>query len=300
MKFRGHESFFIRKGWLYKGLHGIQGNPELFTSKDAMEELGIGNNMVRSLRYWMQATGIAVEKLTKNHGKRGQFITELGKIIWEYDKFMEEIGTWWLIHYNLVKNQEFATTWYTFFNKFKMREFQKLDILNLLLKEYPEKSDSIKTLESDIDCLISTYISRYMTDRDFDPESNMNSPLSELGLLEYVDKKKGIISHKTLNVKNIPILIVLAIIYDIYDNKSSVISDEYEISINKILLGNENICGLNSIFQIDMTQLLGILYELENNNFIRVIRTGGLDVIHIPKEKSYCDCIKEYYDSLIN
>ena len=74
----------------------------------------------------------------------------------------------------------------------------------------------------------------------------------------------------------------------------------YEISINKILLGNENICGLNSIFQIDMTQLLGILYELENNNFIRVIRTGGLDVIHIPKEKSYCDCIKEYYDSLIN
>ena len=81
MKFRGHESFFIRKGWLYKGLHGIQGNPELFTSKDAMEELGIGNNMVRSLRYWMQATGIAVEKLTKNHGKRGQFITELGKII---------------------------------------------------------------------------------------------------------------------------------------------------------------------------------------------------------------------------
>ena len=49
-----------------------------------------------------------------------------------------------------------------------------------------------------------------------------------------------------------------------------------------------------------MTQLLGILYELENNNFIRVIRTGGLDVIHIPKEKSYCDCIKEYYDSLIN
>ena len=44
-----------------------------------------------------------------------------------------------------------------------------------------------------------------MTDRDFDPESNMNSPLSELGLLEYVDKKKGIISHKTLNVKNIPI-----------------------------------------------------------------------------------------------
>ena len=89
-------------------------------------------------------------------------------------------------------------------------------------------------------------------------------------------------------------------LYDIYDNKSSVISDEYEISINKILLGNENICGLNSIFQIDMTQLLGILYELENNNFIRVIRTGGLDVIHIPKEKSYCDCIKEYYDSLIN
>lgn len=296
MRFRGHESFFIRKGWLYKGLNAIQNNPEIFTSKDAMDELGIGNNMVRSLRYWMQASGMAVEEQIQR-GKRKQAITELGRIIWQYDRYMEESGTWWLIHYNLVKNQELVTTWYAFFNKFKMKEFQKADILKLLKKEYPDKADAEKTLESDIDCLLNTYISRNISNDDFDPESNMNCPLAELGLLGYIDKKKGIIYKKMQDKKDIPVLIVLAIIYDIYAVDINCEGDVYELSINKLLIGNEEKCGLGQIFQIDMVQMLSLLYELENLGFIKVVRTGGLDVIRMSKAHNYYEYIKEYYGS---
>lgn len=58
MKLRGHETFFIRKGWLSKGLKHIVESPDVFVSKvnNPMDELGIGANMVKSLRYWMQAT----------------------------------------------------------------------------------------------------------------------------------------------------------------------------------------------------------------------------------------------------
>ena len=33
-KFRGHETFYIRKGWLYKGLKNIAQNPKVFTDKN--------------------------------------------------------------------------------------------------------------------------------------------------------------------------------------------------------------------------------------------------------------------------
>lgn len=89
MKFRGHESFFIRKGWLYKGMNAIQQNPAIFTSPYAMDELGIGSNMVRSLRYWMQATGLSIEKRLPNKAQRGQYLSEIGDIIWNYDRYME-------------------------------------------------------------------------------------------------------------------------------------------------------------------------------------------------------------------
>lgn len=56
MKFRAHETFFIRKGWLYKGIRGVDANAGVFIDKkeNPMDILGMGSNMVKSLRYWMR------------------------------------------------------------------------------------------------------------------------------------------------------------------------------------------------------------------------------------------------------
>ena len=53
MKFRGHETFFIRKGWLYKGMNNIVREPGVFqgAAGNPMDVLGIGANMVKALRY---------------------------------------------------------------------------------------------------------------------------------------------------------------------------------------------------------------------------------------------------------
>ena len=60
MRFARHETFHLREGWLTKGLRKViaEGLPDIFLRKDAIEHLGIGSNMVRSLRFWMQATGV--------------------------------------------------------------------------------------------------------------------------------------------------------------------------------------------------------------------------------------------------
>jgi len=60
MKFRAHDTFFIRKGWLSKGMKYVNIKGDIFISKteNPMDVLGIGANMVKALRYWLQAVGL--------------------------------------------------------------------------------------------------------------------------------------------------------------------------------------------------------------------------------------------------
>ena len=52
MRFRAHETFAIRKGWLHKGMKNVVNSPTVFIDKDVnpMEKLGLGTNMVKALR----------------------------------------------------------------------------------------------------------------------------------------------------------------------------------------------------------------------------------------------------------
>ena len=63
MKFRAHDTFFIRKGWLSKGMKHVHNRADVFVSRDEnpTDVLGIGTNMVKALRYWLQAVGVTQE-----------------------------------------------------------------------------------------------------------------------------------------------------------------------------------------------------------------------------------------------
>ncbi len=137
--FAKHETFYIREGWLRKGLMAIQQNGHIFLEDDAaMDELGIGKNMISSLRFWMQAVYLSKEGYFGN-GYKEHEMTELARQILECDPYLEDVGTYWLLHYYLVTNTkeleddnnvkelnnskqrnptESATTWYWFFNEF--------------------------------------------------------------------------------------------------------------------------------------------------------------------------------------
>lgn len=123
MKFRAHETFFIRKGWLSKGMKSVrqtEGNVFIDKENNPMDVLGIGSNMVKSLRYWLLAVGLTEEKPS---GKRTQSFTPLGDLVYENDRYLEEEGTLQLLHYRLSSNEENATSWYYFFNEFNLYEF---------------------------------------------------------------------------------------------------------------------------------------------------------------------------------
>lgn len=295
MRFRAHESFFIRKGWLYKGLKNVRDYPDIFTNKNrkATDYLGIGTNMVRSLRYWLQAVGLTTEDKTGINQRMEQNLTNLANVIWERDRYMEEIGTICLMHYKLVTNKDKATAWYYFLNEFNLIEFDKKDFVTALSKYADINDEGVveSSYESDFDCLMNTYISRVKSNpKKDDPESNIDCSLGELNLIDIVNSKKKIYRKSQPTKNMLHPLILLSIIVD---NAK----DEKEIRISSILNEAGNI---GKVFNLDIISLTYYLDKLQQHGYIRVIRTAGLDVVHINTDMSFYDCISAYYDDINN
>ena len=285
MKFRGHETFYIRRNWIPKGIVNIIKDPSTFmgSHENPMDTLGIGANMVKSLRYWLQAVGISYEI---NTGKKVQNLTDFGKVISENDLYLEEEGTLWLLHYKLVSNKSFATTWYYFFNEFSLNEFTKEE-LESNLKLYGLKNEieiSDRVVEDDISCLLNTY---YLKEKKQNPEDNMKCPFDELNLIKIINKKEKIYKKNITDSNAINPFIALAVIAEQSQGKK-------ELKLSAL----QEINNIGKVFSLDMTGILSILRKLEKLEYLKVIRTAGLDIIKLEKEISFIESIKKYYENI--
>ena len=194
MKFRAHDTFFIRKGWLSKGMERVVAKNDLFVDKNEnpMDILGIGSNMVKALRYWLQVVGLTFEA---TRGRRVQNLTAMGAEIYNNDRFIEELGTLHLLHYQLAKQKREATAWYYFFNEFSMSEFTKEEFVqalqNYIMMAEDESIVAIRSLNDDFACIVNTYLPRYKSNPGkVSPENNIDCPFGELGLIDIANKKK--------------------------------------------------------------------------------------------------------------
>lgn len=292
MKFRGHETFSIRKMWICKGLKGIVSNPGLFfdTSASAMDYLGIGSNMIKSLRYWLVATGLVKE--TMHDKRRFHELTEAGRIVYKYDFYAEEMGTLWLLHYNLVKDAERATSWYYFFNFFHLAEFSKEDFFTVLQNELNMKGIEVseRSIDDDFNCIINTYVPRSMiTPGKENPEDNIECPLGELNLVNQCNRKEKTYRKVCPITENIPEKIFLGILIDFARERR-------EVTLSELKNG---VASPGMVFNLDMVGLLEMLTQLEKKGYVDVVRTSGLDVVRIKVESSFLDCVNEYYKELM-
>ena len=182
VKLKGHESFSIREGWLTKGIFEIEKNPKLFLEKNVTDILGIGTNMVKSLRYWL-----IVSNLIKEDKKNSYILSELGKLIKEKDPYMEDLFSLYLIHIQIAQNTQRALIWNLFFNKCNIKIFSKSDLQMKI--EYLLESENLeynsKILNDEIAALLKTYAAETKNDT---PENNFTCPLTDLKLIKKVDK----------------------------------------------------------------------------------------------------------------
>jgi hypothetical protein len=181
----GHESFACRYTWLPKAVRGLTANPKLFSEDDsAMVELGVGKNMVRSIRFWSQVSGIVA---TSGRGG-GHHLTDFGRALLGesgHDPFMEDIRTLWLIHWNLstdVLNPLLA--WDFLLNRWQEPELVPSVVIKALHKEalLHDEDLSAVTIDQHWDAFLHSYLPTRGRKGEVQ-EDNLDSPLTELDFI---------------------------------------------------------------------------------------------------------------------
>ncbi|MBB6050759.1 DUF4007 family protein [Armatimonas rosea] len=193
--FSGHETFTFRYPWLKKGVDGVRADSAIFQRDEAIVKLGVGKNMVTSIRHWCLATGMIQEKKPDKERRRMLERSELGTRLLSdngWDAYLEREATLWLLHWQLVTNPNRATTWHGAFHLFNEPEFTRKSLANFLMRLAEEKNwgrVSPGTVESDVACFIRTYVpvKRGVTSTQ---EDTLDCPLTELALLQMIPGDK--------------------------------------------------------------------------------------------------------------
>ena len=186
LNFSGHETFPFRYTWLPKGVQNVALYPDLFLREDAIVILGVGKNMVQSIRYWCESLGLIESP------ERGQFsVTELGNKLFTFDgwdPFMEHPATLWFLHWKLASEIEKGSTWFLAFSQWGAPNFTK-DQLRTWIMGLIEGNSSARatqnSLKRDIDVFVRTYVKSHKKTNFL--EDSFDCPLVELGLISEVE-----------------------------------------------------------------------------------------------------------------
>lgn len=272
MGYGQHQSFYLRDRWLSKVIRHLKTDERFFYDKEAFEKMGLGKNMVKSLRYWVVATGV-VEEVLNDQRKKIHRITNLGHLIFEFDRFIKYQETAAILHYQMVKQKEPSSSWYWYFNYYKESIITKDHLLKDLIiwvQENEKKNVSEQSLKRDIDCLIKLYTAGQSTN---DPEEVIQSPLNKIKL---VVEEKGIIYKKNTSLADIGLGALMFVLLD-YKQRNGISN----ISVDD-LVSEKTLWG--KVFNMKRSSIVNALNELTNHSIYQInfIRTNNLDLIRIP------------------
>lgn len=278
LKLKRNETFSIRDGWLEKAINIIPENNLCLKKENGPKFLGLGSNMCKSLRFWLEASKIA----TFSNGTAT--LTEFGNLLHRYDPFLDTKFSWWIIHLNLVSDFEENPVFNTFFN-ITYDKFDKEQVF-IRLKDYYSKNDfeisSESSLESDIGIVLKSYYNA-----DFsNPENNLKCPLSNLNLLDLKSKKVYVRNAPTFDSLDYRI-VFYSILLSLYFNNINIsfnIQDYYELENTPL-----------KFFNLSKSSFLLYLEEMKKNGLITLIKTAGLNTVTILKKLTLTEIFESYF-----
>lgn len=189
-RFSGHETFVCRYAWLPKAAHAVKADGTIMGAAkldQAMVELGVGKNMVRSIRFWAEATDII--KATKTGHELTTFGSEL--LIGApkkpaLDPYLEDIQTLWLLHWKLATNQKaLVFGWDFLINHFQEPELYASAVTRAFQKAITASAFRDVTPGSQ-EQLYEVFLHSYVPTRGLKGEvreDSLDCPLVELDLL---------------------------------------------------------------------------------------------------------------------
>lgn len=302
----GHETFAFRNGWLKKGVDAAQKDPLVFTKEDALVTLGVGKNMVRSIRHWCLAL-----KLLEDTGGSGlshplhttwladSLLSEGG-----WDPYLEKEGSLWLLHWQIATNPIRSLIWTILFSDYLEPEFNKQSLITFITKQldYRNVRTTSDMIIREIDCCLHTYVTTRTSKKqksklDVGLEENLDCPLAELDLIRFVPEYE--LFHFNVGPKaSLPVEVfgytLLSFIPSIALHRSTVALEECIYKPG----------SPGQVFKLDDNSVVDYLEILEEklSGRVRLIETAGLSQIYLTDaivqdlETSARDLLQSYYE----
>ncbi|HMR90809.1 MAG TPA: DUF4007 family protein [Chitinophagaceae bacterium] len=286
--FSGHESFICKQFWLKKIFDYSNANKS-FGDEMAVVELGVGKNMVASLRYWGRAFGVLDDKDAPTEiahylfGRRGK------------DIYLEDFATIWLLHYHLIKTNRFSVS-NLVFNEFRKEriEFTKDQLINFLhrkAKEHDSNTANENTIERDSNVFIRMY-SKPQKGENFEIEDDFNGILIDLDLIKRY-KQRGLDGKLTEWYKiesedriDLPYQIALFNILDTYEGAKS-------ISFRELLTGPNS---PGAVFALNADGLYNKLQQIKTNyKGITYTETAGVQLLQFKTSFNKYEILNDYF-----
>jgi len=299
--FGRHETFYLRYGWLTKGFwknisftNNSETRSDIFKSDDAVIELGVGKNMVASIKYWLQATQLLVP------GENGLLIpTDIGIALMGdenapgWDAYMEDEATLWLLHWLIASNAALATTFYWFFNRYHKTQFSQEELRTALsdfIKDKISASTSAGTIKNDVSVLARMYTSAEI-DKKQSWDDVLDSPMSQLGLIEATASKE----YKSIaSIKNtLHEAVVGFALAQIFETRQAT-----TIPVEELIYSQNGWAAIGAIFRTTENQTLTLIEDAIR--FIpgkfEINESAGIHQVYKLDEVSPLEYLKEYFE----
>lgn len=300
--FGRHETFFLRYGWLTKGfwanLSYINDNTpsDIFKSDNAVVELGVGKNMVASIKYWLQATQLLMSS------EKGFLIpTDLGMSLMGnnlepgWDAYLEDEATLWLLHWLIASNATQATAFYWFFNRYHKTQFTQDELrtaLNDFIKENISANTSAGTIKNDISVLTRMY-SSVEADKKQSWDDILDSPMSQLGLIEATVNKEY---KSSASIKNtLHESVVGFALAQIFESRQAT-----TIPVEELIYSQGDWAAIGAVFRTTESQTLALIEEAIRYipGKFEINESAGIHQVFKLEEVSPIEYLKLYFEEV--
>jgi hypothetical protein len=185
--FARHETFHPRYGWLKKAYEAGARTDDLFNRADAVVTMGVGKNMVKSIRHWGMAFKV-LEQVPVAGSRRPTYgPSTIGRAWFDddfgVDPFMELPGTDWLMHWWLLAPMSQAPVWWIALNEFSAIEFTEEELTQFVLDRVADFGNAnASSVRKDVSVFLRMYSSGHNARATF--EDRIDCPFRELGLIQ--------------------------------------------------------------------------------------------------------------------
>lgn len=292
VSFGRHETFALRYSWLSKGFHSLKKKPTLFDGDDAVVDLGVGRNMVSSIRYWLRACQLITSQKPDTPQDIGNRIFDVKEGL---DPYLEDEATIWLVHWLLATNSTMATSWFWFFNKFHKPEFTGQELQTALsdfIKEHvvEKRRPSASTIKNDALLLPRMYTQSKGNTRT-PLEEALDSPLSLLGLITQSAGGRAYFSKPEAR-PGLPIGIFAFAVSQLMKQRELT-----TIPIEELMYSRDDYAAPGSVFRLTETDLITKLELMVNylSGVFEIRDTAGTHQLFRLKKIEPLRYIKKHY-----